>query len=234
MPITGIIGHARAFANDFDDVDPALNDDIYTALTNERLLLHGLSIDRRIDEVSALTAGLTFTAGLKVKLATPTTWYEIVKAYLVSAAGDVYGKTLDLRPMAEIAQLQDDDTQDDGSVNTGEPEKVAFEQIATATSADSGRYNVRLWPVPDQTWYVGVLARSWKTELASASDIPDVTPLGAYAIAREVAADAAAMFGEDQTFIAGILRLLPEEKAAIERIRRPKVSRPTGVARMMA
>lgn len=234
--IGGMIGQARLMASDYDEVDPALDDSIYTSLLNRHLLLHGLSIDRRIEEVTASDAGLTFTAGLKVVYATPTNWYEIVKAYLVNAVGDVYGTPLDIIPMAELAALQDQDTDDSGNVNRNTPTHAAFEAISVSDTGtgDSGRYNVRLWPVPDETVYVGVLVRSWKTELVDSQDIPDITPLGAYTIARQAAADAAALFGEDAEFIANILRTVPEELAAISRVRKERISRPTGIVRMVA
>jgi len=232
--IGGMIGQARLMASDYDEVDPALDDSIYTSLLNKHLLLHGLSIDRRIEEVTATAAGLTFTAGLKVVYATPTNWYEIVKAYLVSAVGDVYGTPLDIIPMAELALLQDQDTDEDGTVHENTPTHAAFEAISVSDTDNSGRYNVRLWPVPDETVYVGVLVRSWKTELVDSQDVPDITPLGAYTIARQAAADAAALFGEDAEFIANILRTVPEELAAISRVRKERVSRPTGIVRMVA
>jgi len=232
--IGGMIGQARLMASDYDEVDPALDDSIYTSLLNKHLLLHGLSIDRRIEEVTASDAGLTFAAGDLVKYATPTKWYEIVKAYLVSSSSGIYGTPLDIIPMAELAALQDQDTDDSGNVNKNTPTHAAFEAISVSDSDNSGRYNVRLWPVPDETVYVGVLVRSWKTELVDSQDVPDITPLGAYTIARQAAADAAALFGEDAEFIANILRTVPEELAAISRVRKERVSRPTGIVRMVA
>src|SRR6185369_4588606 len=104
--IGGMIGQARLMASDYDEVDPALDDSIYTSLLDKHLLLHGLSIDRRIEEVTASDAGVTFEDGDLVKYATPTKWYELVKAYLVSSSSGIYGKPLDIIPMAELAALQ--------------------------------------------------------------------------------------------------------------------------------
>lgn len=228
MGLSGMIGQARMMAADYDEVDPALTDSIYTSLINKHLLLHGLSVDRRIDEVTATAAGLTFAQGDKSAYATPTNWYEIVKAYLASGSGSTYGKPLDLIPMSELVALQDADTNDAGVTTQGEPTHAAFEQIS-GSMTNSGRYIVRLWPVPNAVTYVGVLVRSWKTELSLDTDLPDITVLGSYTIARQAAADAAALFGEDQEFIANILRTVPEELAAIARIRKERVARPTAI-----
>jgi hypothetical protein len=220
MALTGIIGQARIDCADTDEVDPAVEDDIYTSIINEYYLLWHQKVERRTTEVSPTDSGLTFTAGLTVVTTTPTDWIEIVEAYVVSAAGDVFGTPMEIVEPATILRLQQSDA------TPGTPTRVAFTRIASSTTSDIGKWRAFVHPIPDATTYVGLLVRAWPTLLSSPTDTPDVTELEAYTIARLAAAKVAGIFGEDQEFIGNILRDVPDQILSQIGVPRPGLKAP--------
>lgn len=224
-----MIGYARTFCNDADEVDPALSDDFYTVLANESLLTMYGALEQRISPVTATDAGLTFAPGTQMVTATPTDWYEIVEAFRVLTPGEAYGRRLKVVDVKDILIVQDKGF--NGA--TGIPERVAFEQMVQASSDDANRWNVYLDPVPSETTYIGMLVRAWPVLLADATDVPQITDLSSYTIARDVAAKAAGIFGEDEQFISLILRTLPDQVAAVKRARRMTYGAPSHLGAMV-
>ena len=207
MPLSGMVGEARMDCADTDSVDPAVYDSIYTTKINKYYLLTHARDEKRIVEVSATDSGYTFTAALKVKTGTPTNWYEISQAFRVSAVGSIYGTPLSIRPVHEILRRQSSES------TAGTPTIIGFTRHATATAASVGKWDAYVHPIPDATYYIGLLVRAWPALLVNSGDTPDLTELERYTVAKLAAAEVAYIFGEPERS-EWILRSVPDETLA--------------------
>jgi hypothetical protein len=220
MALTGMIGQARIDCGDTDEIDPALTDDIYQSFINEYYLLWHQKVERRTSEVTPTDSGLTYTTGVSVLTTTPTDWIEIVEAYKVTGSGVVFGTPLEIMDPASILRMQASDPA------PGTPTRIAFTRLASSSTANVGKWRAFVHPIPDTTYYVGILARKWPVLLGSPTDTPDLTELEAYTVARLAAAKAAGIFGEDQEFIGNILRDVPDQILSQIGVPRPGLKAP--------
>lgn len=216
MPLTGLIGQTRALYVDVDPVDPAHDDSVITARLNENYLLYSLKVEKRVTPQTATQSGFSLTvANAGIAESTPLNWYEVVEAYRAASAATAYGTPIEIVKVQDVLRLRASDP------TPGIPAKIAFTRLASASSANIGKWTAYAYPIPDQTYYAGTLVRAWPTELASAADTPDLTELAAYTIARIAAAQLAAAVGEDETFIRHILAPIPDETLELMGMPRP-------------
>ena len=102
MALDGMIGQARLLAADFDEVDPALDDSIYTSLINRYYLLWFERVERRIANITAADA-FTFAQSDTNVTATDQTWFEIVAAFIGTNQGSAYGTPVEIVPARKTA-----------------------------------------------------------------------------------------------------------------------------------
>jgi len=227
MALTGMIGEARADCADTDPVDPAVDDSIYTTKINKYYLLTHARDEKRVAEMTATASGYTFAISEKVKTGTPLNWFEVVQAFRVAAAGNVYGAPLSIRPVHEVLRLQS------SSATPGTPTIVGFTRHATSVAASIGKWDAYLHPIPDATCYVGLLVRAWPVLLSGSGDTPDLTELEAYTVAKLAAAEVAYILGEPER-AEWILRSVPDETLAHYGVARAGYKPPRDLAEVAA
>lgn len=202
-----IIDEVRIDLGETSLVDQAIDDDRIITKVNKYYILTHIRDEKRIARVTATASGYTFAANDTVKTGTPTDWYEIVKAFRVASAGSVFGAPLEVVKVADILRLQSSDA------TPGTPTRIAFARAATAVISDIGKHDAFLHPIPDVTTYVGLLVRAFPTLLVSPTDVPDLTDLEAYTVAKLAAAELVGIIGEPWR-VQEILRPVPDETLA--------------------
>ena len=212
-----MITEARRDCVDTDTFDPAFIDNIYLTKINKYYLLWHQKIERRISRVTALASGYTIAGSVLFGDSNGSNldWYEIVTVYRAPSDSATVGAPIEITRLDRVLRLQDSSPTEQAAITL-----VAFQRMGSAAVGAIGSWRVYVWPIPNVQNNLLVYVRRWPTVLA-VGDTPDVTELGAYTISKLAAAEIAGMMGEDEAFIAHILRDVPDEIMTAMDIPRP-------------
>jgi hypothetical protein len=202
-----MITAARRDCVDTDSVDPAFADAIYLTKLNKYYLMWSQKIEQRITVLTPTQSGLTYAASDATKTTTPVNIFEIVEAHSTSGASVTLGTPLEPRTASWIRHKQQGNTAD-------APIYYSATRAASAALASVGAWSVAIYPIYNGAGSVRIAlyVRAWPALMAAADTAPpDVTELGAYTISKLAAAEIAGMMGEDEAFIAHILRDVSDE-----------------------
>jgi hypothetical protein len=218
LTLADIDTHAGILAAMTDTTDPPLTTAERYAIINELYLRWHEKIEQRFKnlygEFSIITGGF-FVDGTSTNIA------EIDRAYAISSdsysASDAgMGNEVEVIDVSEMFELYKN-APDSQFISAVLPTRIAFKRLQTDTEADIGKWRCYVYPktIADATTLkISVSARVIPALLAGGTDQPDISDEARYTIARLAAARYAAVVGEDQEFIAEILRGVDEDVLA--------------------
>lgn len=212
MPITlsEAETEVREAIQDLDTVNPGIAQALMWRILNDRMVALKCATEDRVKDLTATATGLTFAAGVSAAPVTFTGIRRILHAFKVGSNSSV-AATAEyerLEPWEMDLKLYEDVVQ-------GVSSHYSAHRVATSTTADIGKWSLRLWRVPSATHFVMLRAEVEPTRLTGGTDEFDTSLEGAYAIIHASAAIAAHRLGRRQSLVQQYWAMVPEELQAV-------------------
>lgn len=188
--------------NDNDSAGHSLSQTLLDTLLNRAYCIVKGIRDDRPKLCAPNGGGFTVSGGDRISTLSLTTVRHVLSAWLsdaISSSGFATGAgELQRWSRGELVRMCAEDS------TAGTPSAVALWRNGTATAADVGKWSGALWRIPDNIYYVALLAVLDPTPLSTGTDKFDVDPDVSQAIVDMTAALGARLLG--RTELAATLR----------------------------
>lgn len=158
---------------------------------------------------ASTTSGLSLAANGYTDTTTPANYRRIMSVSREAAAGNTYGRTLQIKSTDEVQALRDDWLDRVGA--TGPPTACAMYRLQGATT---GQWGIVFHPPADATYYFSVRAELGYTDMTVGSSVPELPPEGCALLVDLLAFRMACIARQPADFIASILTFMPDQKRA--------------------